>query len=139
MACMACSMPVLESFERAGIAPIGVSNDWWFLPERSATCGMCMKVYMYDESVQGGGTRPYSNTVQEPWAYSAKVYDDPIVGAPYFIATIVEWFDRYQYSGLDITYPIFQQRDSIGNFGVWTVGLEVRVDRGWTERTRLTP
>ena len=46
MACMACSMPVLESFELAGIAPIGVSNDWWFLPERSATCGMCMRVYM---------------------------------------------------------------------------------------------
>jgi hypothetical protein len=32
VACMACSMPLLESFERAGIAPIGVSNDWWFLP-----------------------------------------------------------------------------------------------------------
>jgi hypothetical protein len=126
MACMACSMPVLQSFYDQGIAPIGVSNDWWFLPERAATCGMCMRVYMYDEpSVAGqAGTRPFRDTVTEPWAYSAKVYDDPDAGAPYFVAVIVEWFDRYQSSGLDITYPIFQQRDSIGSFGTWRVGLE---------------
>ena len=121
MACMACSMPVLDSFEQAGIAPIGVSNDWWFLPERSATCGMCMRVYMFDE---GQGTHPLRDTVSQPWAYSAKVYEDPIVGVPYFYAFVVEWFDRYQSSGLDITYPIFQQRDQIGRFGVWSVGLE---------------
>lgn len=79
MACMACSMPVLESFERAGIAPIGVSNDWWFLPERSATCGMCMRVYMFDEPISGG-TNPFRETVGQPWAYSARIYDDPVVG-----------------------------------------------------------
>jgi len=45
-------------------------------------------------------------------------------GAPYFVATVVEWFDRYQTTGLDITYPIFQQRDAIGAFGTWSVGLQ---------------
>ena len=132
MACMACSMPVLESFELAGIAPIGVSNDWWFLPERSATCGMCMRVYMHGD---GQGTHPLESTVSEPWAYSAKIYDDPVAGAPYFIAVVVEWFDRYQSSGLDITYPIYQMRDQIGGFGTWSVGLEpvpCPVDSGLT-------
>lgn len=126
MACMACSMPMADALTAAGVAPIGVSNDWWFSPERSATCGMCMKVYMYDTPALGqqAGTNPMKSTVTEPWAYSANVSYDPDVGAYYFIAVVVEWFDRYQSSGLDITYPIFQQRDTIGQFGVWNVGLE---------------
>ncbi|KAI8101102.1 hypothetical protein M9435_001210 [Picochlorum sp. BPE23] len=81
---------------------------------------------MYDTPALGQqvGTNPMKSTVTEPWAYSANVSYDPDVGAYYFIAVVVEWFDRYQSSGLDITYPIFQQRDTIGQFGVWNVGLE---------------
>lgn len=125
MACMACSMPMLDTLTDAGVAPIGVSNDWWFLPEQSATCGMCMKVYMYDTPALGSsGTNPLKDTVTEPWAYSAKVEYDEDVGAYYFTAVIVEWFDRYQSSGLDITYPIFQKRGQINSFGQWNVGLE---------------
>jgi hypothetical protein len=74
---------------------------------------MCMRVYMFDE---GLGTNPLRNTVGEPWAYSAKIYEDPVVGAPYFVAVVVEWFDRYQSSGLDITYPIFQVCPSVVAF-----------------------
>jgi len=125
MACMACAMPMLDTLTEAGVAPIGVSNDWWFIPEQSATCGMCMKVYMYDTPALGtSGTNPLKDTVTEPWAYSAKVEYDEEVGAYYFTAVVVEWFDRYQSSGLDIAYPIYQQRDKIGSFGVWNVGLE---------------
>ena len=126
MACMACSMPVLGFFEQAGIAPIGVSNDWWFNPERSATCGMCMKVYMYDTPASGTqrGTAPMKDTVGQPWAYNAKIEYDDAKGAYYFVAVVVEWFDRYQSSGYDITYPIFDKGEEVRYFGQWNVALE---------------
>ena len=125
MACMACAEPLAEYATANGVAPIGISNDFWFNPETAATCGMCLRVYMdtSDNSAILQGTKPYYPTVSEEWAYNASIIYDEQVGMYYFVATVVEWFDRWQSSGQAITYPVFQ-RDDVNQFGVWRVYLK---------------
>ena len=69
---------------------------------------MCLKVYIsqgkYPEcpnkdietspDCPGSGTQPYQTSVTQSWAYSAKLTYDSDMGMHYFIAVIIEWFDR---------------------------------------------
>ena len=42
----------------------------------------------------GIGSSPYNSSVMKEWAYGAKVTYDPDMEMSYFVATIIEWFDR---------------------------------------------
>ena len=42
----------------------------------------------------GLGQSPYNSSVMKEWAYGAKVTYDPDMEMSYFVATIIEWFDR---------------------------------------------
>jgi len=94
MACMACAMNTPDFAPAVGTVPIGVSNDLWFEPERAATCGMCLRVYMPEagtpEAALKAGTKPYFRNVEEPWAYNATIKQDAD-GGFYFEAIVVEW------------------------------------------------
>ena len=85
-----------------------VANELWFKPERASVCGMCLKVSLPPgtassdcaansqkiASCPGAGTHPYTS-VDQPWAWNATVYPaDSKNPYPYFIAVIIEWFDR---------------------------------------------
>ena len=131
MACMACAMNTPDFAAAVGTVPIGVSNDLWFEPERAATCGMCLRVYMPEAGTPEAalsapaGTKPYFRNVEEPWAYNATIKQDAD-GAFYFEAVVVEWFDRWQASGDSLTYPAFNLSDPdnvrqgwTDDFGVW--------------------
>lgn len=122
MACMACSSNVPRFAHEMHVAPIGVGNDLWFAPETSATCGMCLKVYLPLSSLnisKGKGSAPYYPNVAQPWAYSANIGWDDDVKMHYFVAIIVEWFDRNQTSATAITYPVANK--STDGFGEWEV------------------
>jgi hypothetical protein len=126
MACMACCANVPDFAKEMGVAPIGISNDVWFSPETSATCGMCLRVYMpldtNGEQLSASaymGTTPYYQNVEKNWAYNAKIEYDDQLEMPYFTAIIVEWFDRNQTDGVAMTYPV--QRLDTDKFGDWVV------------------
>lgn len=90
------------------LLPAAVADELWFQPTKSAVCGMCLKISISpgmpsptctDSTSQtatcpGSGTSPYTR-VNQPWAWNATVYPaDANNPLPYFIAVIIEWFDR---------------------------------------------
>jgi hypothetical protein len=124
MACMACSSNVPTFADEMHVAPIGVGNDLWFSPDTSATCGMCLKVYLPLSSSnskvsKGIGSTPYYPNIAKPWAYNAKIWWDEAMNLHYFVAIVVEWFDRNQTSATAITYPVANK--STDGFGEWEV------------------
>ena len=82
-----------------------VSNELWFYPSKGAVCGMCVKVFMPEgmpstacnsnttatiASCPGMGTHSYSSSIDESWAWGAKIY--PAEGPsnlPYFVGVIM--------------------------------------------------
>lgn len=107
---MACSDPYSSSTDMGLVCTAAVANELWFQPERSSVCGMCLKISLPPgtanpdcqtdaqkiASCPGAGTQPYTS-VDQPWAWNAKVYPaDTNNPNPYFIAVIIEWFDRYK-------------------------------------------
>lgn len=120
----------------AGVGPIAVANELWFKPERASVCGMCLKVSLPPgtassdcqanspkiPSCPGAGTHPYTS-VDQPWAWNATVYPaDSKNPYPYFIAVIIEWFDRNQTLPYEVTYPT--QNVTTTNFGTWPILYE---------------
>jgi hypothetical protein len=105
--CSACSTQDCTS-NLLCYCPTAVADELWFQPTKSAVCGMCLKISISpgmpsptctDSTAQtatcpGSGTTPYTS-VNQPWAWNATVYPaDANNPLPYFIAVIIEWFDR---------------------------------------------
>ncbi|DBB16324.1 TPA: hypothetical protein ACH3X3_014630 [Trebouxia sp. C0006] len=122
--------------QAAGVGPIAVADELWFQPTKSAVCGMCLKISISpgtpsptctDSTAQtatcpGSGTTPYTS-VNQPWAWNATVYPaDANNPLPYFIAVIIEWFDRNQTLPYEVTYPT--QNVSTDAFGTWPIIYE---------------
>jgi len=116
--CMACAMNMPAFTVPAHVAPIAVGDELFGSPEKSATCGMCLRVYMpedypkcnesragHDPHCAGFGTHPYLRYVSKPWAWKARVESDPKLNMSYFTAIIIEWFDRDQPVPHALTYP----------------------------------
>ena len=102
------------------LASAAVSDELWFQPTKGSVCGMCLKISLpagtaspactantsETATCPGLGTHSYSS-VSQPWAWNAKIYPADVNNTlPYFIAVIIEWFDR---SGTLCQYCQFQQ------------------------------
>lgn len=130
VSCMACAMDMPPFTGPAGVVPIAVGSEFFGTPEKGATCGMCVRVFMpqnykycadHDSNpyCSGVGSRPYIKYMSASWAWRAKIGWSPAEKLHYYDAIIIEWFDRAAKVPYQITMPT--QGKNTANFGDWPI------------------